>query len=176
MPQRKASAFNWVQGSRFSFTLPLVKQPRGARVEIEMPRKVRELRFDVFLDLRAVAVGHFPAAHAGVGTDEGHVDHAVRDDVDPCRADPVGVDQQVEAPAGHHDEARGQRVEALHDVTLGRVGRSQHAVEGGDDRALQLLEEAEEVGARGPSVDAELVLNGNDLDVVDMEETGGPGV
>jgi hypothetical protein len=49
-------------------------------------------------------------------------------------------------------------------------------MEGGDDGHADLFEEGEQVAAGGAAVDAELVLDGEDVGVVEVEEIGGATV
>ena len=110
------------------------------------------------------------------GVHEGHVGDAVGDDVEFGLGHLVGFEQDFSAFLSHDDEAVAAADEFVHHFALGGVGVAQDGVEGGDDGHADLLEEGEQVAAGGTAVDAELVLDGEDVGVVEVEEIGGATV
>jgi len=110
------------------------------------------------------------------GVDEADIGDAVGNEDDFGEGGGVGVEEDLAAAFGHDDEVAGAGEEAVHDAALIGVGLFEDGVEGGDDGHAEFAEEGKDVAAGGAAVDAELVLEADDVDVGDVEEVGGAEV
>ena len=79
-------------------------------------------------------------------------------------------------PLGHHDDAGGQGRQFRQHPPLVVVRLAEDGVEGRDDRHPQVAQQAEDVAAGRPAVDAVLVLEADDVGVGEVQEVGRPAV
>ena len=96
--------------------------------------------------------------------------NAVRDDVHFGVGYSVGFPQDLGTFARHHHQAVAAVDQLLHDLPLGRVGVTQHRMQGRHNRHAHFLQQRQQVAARGPAIDAELVLHAEHLRVIEVQE------
>ncbi len=90
----------------------------------------------------------------------------MRDDGDLGFRHIVDALENLGAFAGHGDHGRGDTDQAIHDALLLVVRLFQNGVQGGDDRHGQAVEQVEQISARRPAINAELMLDEQDLGAV----------
>ena len=118
---------------------------------------------------------HLAAFHAELGlveagVHEGHVRDAVGDEVHLVGGHPVGLLQDLLAPARHDHQAVAAQDEFLHHPPLLGIGLAQDGVQGRHHRHAHFLEQGQHVAAGGAAVDAELVLQAQHLGVAEVQE------
>ncbi len=106
----------------------------------------------------------------------GHVRDAMEDDLHLGVGRPVGFAQDFRALPGHHHQSVAAPDQLFHHLSLGRIRIAQHGVERGDHGHPDFLEEGQQVAAGGPPVDAEFVLDAEDIGIVKVQEVGGAPV
>lgn len=110
------------------------------------------------------------------GVVERNVGDAVGDDVDLGVGNGIGVAQDVGTFAGHDHEAIAALHQFLHHLALGRIRGLQDGVQGGDHGHAHLLEQGEKMATCRSAVDAEFMLDAEDVGVVEVEKIGGAAV
>ena len=117
---------------------------------------------------------HAEAILVEIRIDELHVGNAVGDHVDPVVGDAVDLAEQ-RAAALRHDGQPGREMEdiAHHPPLIGR-GMGENGMERGVDRCPDVAHQFEHVSAGGAAEDAVFVLQGDDVDVREIQELGGP--
>ena len=81
--------------------------------------------------------------------------------------------QQVRARGAHDDEALREPRQLVDHRALRRIRRREDGVQRRHDRHAQLAQQREDVGAGLAAEDSVLVLHGQHVDVIDVQEVGG---
>jgi hypothetical protein len=84
--------------------------------------------------------------------------------------------EECRAVAAHHDNSLGEANERVHHGALHGIWLGEDRVERRDDRHPEIAQELEHVPARLGAEDSVLVLDGNDVDGLDVEKIGSPSV
>ena len=111
-------------------------------------------------------------AEAVLASGERHVRNPVRDDVDLLRGDAVDVAEELSSAGGHDHQAIGQRGDLIHHAPLVQVRRGENRVKRRYDRHPQLAQKREQMTAGLSAEDPVLVLHGDHVDGVHVEEIG----
>ena len=95
------------------------------------------------------------------------------DQIDLGRRRAINVLQHLPPALRHNDQPRRKRDQLLHDAPLVRSRFAQNGVQRRDHRHSQFAQECQDVAAGGPSENAELVLQTDNVHVADVEEIRG---
>ena len=122
-----------------------------------------------------------PALHAEivlveVRIGEGDVVDAVRDQIDFVFRDPVQLAQKLLPLLAHHHDAVGTIEDFAQGFPLRGGGAIGDGVQGRHQRRAQIAQQREDVAPIRTAKNAELVLQADDVDLVDVQEIGRLGV
>jgi hypothetical protein len=99
---------------------------------------------------------------------------AVRDRPDLLRVDHVLLEQPRPGGPALHDEQVGKPAELLDDAALAARRLPEHGVKDDDRRQVRLADEVDDLGAVGPAVDPELVLDDRDVELAERRHRRRP--
>src|SRR5579864_4286903 len=97
----------------------------------------------------------------------------MRDQIDLCRWRFVSLLQHPSPQFGHDYHPGRERNELLHNAALVGSRFTQDGMQRGDNRHSQSVQECQNMGAGGPTENAEFVLQADDVNVADVEEVRG---
>ena len=92
--------------------------------------------------------------------------------VDSLFRNPIDGLQESASPLAHHNHPVRQGRQFVHDLALCGVRLFQNGVKGGHDGHAEFAEQLDDVAPRHAPEDAELVLQTDHVDVVDVQEFG----
>jgi len=94
----------------------------------------------------------------------------VGDEIDFCSRRFIDFAKHLATPFGHHDEPSRKRDQAIHNSALIDVGCLEDGVKRCDNGHSQFAQQRQNVSARRASVNAELMLDTDDVYIADVEK------
>ena len=106
--------------------------------------------------------------NAGVG--KRNVRDAVRDHVDLRIGNAINFAQNLRAFPSHHDHAVTAPHQLLHHFALREIRLAENGVQGRHHRHPHFLQERQQMTARRPAIDAELMLHAQHVGIVEVQK------